>query len=126
MLSPILISGLTQALVEAAFPESVPNSQSMKQLRPLIVGAEINAKIEVVGVVDNRSASEAGSESDRKASGDEVGKHRKEFGENNIARGEERVHGFKVNLQTTVTRVRDGLSIAEGSHSIWIPDYLRM
>lgn len=38
VLSPVLISGLVGALVEAALPQSVPVSSSMKQIRPLIVG----------------------------------------------------------------------------------------
>lgn len=98
VLSPVLISGLVGALVEAAFPQSVPDSQSMKVLRPLIVGVEVQAKIVVADVVPS-----AGEE-----------------------RGGERRQGYTVHLKTAVTRVRDDLVLAEGGHSIWIPDYLRM
>jgi hypothetical protein len=34
--------------------------------------------------------------------------------------------GYQVELQTQVTRTRDGIAIAEGIHTIWVPDYLRM
>lgn len=37
-----------------------------------------------------------------------------------------RTDGFEVCLRTEVSRVRDGAPIAEGRHSIWIPDYLHM
>jgi hypothetical protein len=37
VLSPVLISGLVGALVEASLPQSVPNRCSMHQVRPLIV-----------------------------------------------------------------------------------------
>jgi hypothetical protein len=37
VLSPVLISGLVGALVEAAFPQSVPVTCSTHQIRPLIV-----------------------------------------------------------------------------------------
>lgn len=37
VLSPVIISGLVGALVEAALPQSVPVSSSMHQVRPLIV-----------------------------------------------------------------------------------------
>jgi len=37
VLSPVLISGLVGALVEAALPQSIPNRCSMHQVRPLIV-----------------------------------------------------------------------------------------
>jgi len=38
----------------------------------------------------------------------------------------ERTNGFEVCLRTEVARVRDGAPIAEGTYSIWIPDYLHM
>ena len=38
VLSPVLISGLVGALVEAAFPQSIGMASSMRQIRPLIVG----------------------------------------------------------------------------------------
>ena len=38
----------------------------------------------------------------------------------------ERKNGYKVELKTEVLRVRDGAAIAEGMHTIWVPDYLHM
>lgn len=38
VLSPVLISGLVGALVEAAVPQSIPLASTMRQIRPLIVG----------------------------------------------------------------------------------------
>jgi hypothetical protein len=35
-------------------------------------------------------------------------------------------NGYLGDLKTTVARVRDDVVIAEGSHSIWIPDYQNM
>jgi hypothetical protein len=89
-LSPVLISGLVGALVEAAFPHAVLESQSLTQAQPLIVGVSVLAKIEVTHV--------------------------------EIAR--ETNYGFKVELETSVTRVRDNAVIANGKHAIWLPDYL--
>jgi len=34
--------------------------------------------------------------------------------------------GFDVQLSTKVSRVRDDIVIAEGTHDIWIPDYMHM
>lgn len=116
VLSPVLISGLVQALVEATFPESVPDSQSMKQLRPLIVGVEINATIEVTDVIDTRCGDSQNESKDE----DKPSKR------DSMDAAAELKYGYKVHLKTTVTRNRDNLVIAEGSHSIWIPDYLRM
>lgn len=38
----------------------------------------------------------------------------------------ERKNGYQVELKTEVRRVRDGAAIAEGTHTIWVPDYLHM
>jgi hypothetical protein len=84
----------------------------MHQIRPLIVGVQVCAKIEVVAVADPE-ASDRGpcaSDSDRT-------RHEDVY---------ERKNGFEVCLRTEVTRVRDGAKIADGTHSIWIPDYLHM
>jgi acyl dehydratase len=116
VLSPVLVTGVVGALVEATFPHAVPVSQSMKQHRPLIVGVAVHAKIEVVQVVSSNNEHEDGA-----------GK-----GQANLSpeRGEEdrydRRYGHQVDLKTTVARVRDDVVIAEGEHSIWIPDYLHM
>jgi acyl dehydratase len=111
VLSPILITGVVGALVEATFPQAVPVSQSMKQHRPLIVGVAVHAKIEVVQVVSSNNDEEGGTSRSRE-------------------RGEEdrydRRYGHQVDLKTTVARVRDDVVIAEGEHSVWIPDYLHM
>jgi acyl dehydratase len=111
VLSPILITGVVGALVEATFPQAVPVSQSMKQHRPLIVGVAVHAKIEVVEVVSSNNDEEGGTSRIRE-------------------RGEEdrydRRYGHQVDLKTTVARVRDDVVIAEGEHSVWIPDYQNM
>jgi hypothetical protein len=110
VLSPVLISGLVGALIEAAVPQSVPHKCSMHQIRPLIVGVQVCAKIEVVAVADPEASEHVPCGSD--SSHDEDAYERK--------------NGFEVCLRTEVTRVRDGAKIAEGTHSIWIPDYLHM
>ena len=97
VLSPVLISGLIGALVEAAFPFSVPDTQSMKMMRPLIVGVSVNAKIQVENVVQEAGNGSQGRES-----------------------------GYQVDLSTQVSRVRDDMLIAEGAHSIWLPNYQKM
>jgi acyl dehydratase len=111
VLSPVLITGVVGALVEATFPQAVPVSQSMKQHRPLIVGVAVHAKIEVVQVVSSNNDEEGGTSRSRE-------------------RGEEdrydRRYGHQVDLKTTVARVRDDVVIAEGEHSVWIPDYQNM
>lgn len=109
VLSPILISGLVGALVEAAMPNSVPVSSQMNQIRPLIVGVEVVAKIEVVSLSDSdeTSTSDCGSQSSREDL-------------------YERKNGYAVGLKTEVARVRDGAVIADGCTSVWIPDYQNM
>jgi hypothetical protein len=115
VLSPVLITGVVGALVEATFPHAVPVNQSMKQHRPLIVGAAVHAKIEVVRVVSSNNDEEGADKGQTKRSPE---------------RGEEdrydRRYGHQVDLKTSVARVRDDVVIAEGEHSIWIPDYLHM
>jgi hypothetical protein len=47
----------------------------------------------------------------------------------NPERGEDRYgrrYGRQVDLKTSVARARDDVVIAEGEHSIYIPDYLHM
>lgn len=99
VLSPVLISGLVGALVEAAFPKSVPLQSSLQLLRPLIVGVEVRAKIEVVAVY----------------------KGQREGDENEFR---QRTNGYQVDLETVVLRLNDEMIVAQGTHSIWIPDYL--
>lgn len=104
VLSPVLISGLVGALVEAAFPQSVPVTASMHQARPLIVGQEVSATVLVTGIKHfNRN-------------GAEVSTKEKDFGS--------RQEGHEIQMATEVVRIQDNEVIAEGSHSIWIPGYL--
>lgn len=104
VLSPVLISGLVGALVEAAFPQSVPVTSSMHQARPLIVGQEVFASVQVIGV----------KHFDR--NGDEVSTKAKDFGSHQ--------EGHEIRLMTEVVRTQDNEIISEGSHTIWIPGYL--
>lgn len=104
VLSPILISGLVGALVEAAFPQSVPVHASMHQARPLIVGQEVCAVVQVVGVKHFAR------------DGQDVSTKEKDFGS--------RQEGHEIQLMTEVVRTQDNEVIAEGTHSVWIPAYL--
>jgi len=133
VLSPILISGLVGSLVEAAFPKSVPVNSSMQYLRPLIVGVEVRAKIEVVSVC--KTGSDDTGKNDGTTTGNEntittttatttTAASTTTANEQNDVR--ERKNGHQVNLRTEVFRMNDEAMIAEGSHSIWIPDYLHM
>lgn len=110
-LSPVLIHGLTGALVEAAFPQSVPVRQQMNQNRPLIVGCPIIATIEVVTV----------EETDYPLARNDLSNHL-QLQESAI----DRRYGYKVELSTAVKRARDDAVIAHGEHVVWIPDYLHM
>lgn len=105
VLSPVLISGLTGALVEAAFPQAIIMSQGMSQIRPLIVGVPVIGKIEASSVIDTRKNG---------------------FRAVEIGEGFEKCHGYQVDLKSLVLRVRDDAVIAEGVYSIWIPDYEHM
>lgn len=104
VLSPVLISGLVGALVEAAFPQSVPVTASMHQARPLIVGQEVCATVQVISVKHYTR------------DGEEVSIKEKDFGS--------RQDGDEIQLVTQVVRTQDNEVIAEGSHSVWIPEYL--
>jgi hypothetical protein len=103
VLSPVLISGLIGALVEAAFPQAIVMKQSMSQRRPLIVGVPVNAQIRVSKVVGTREE------------GDKVVE---------MSEGSEKQHGYQVTVETQVLRVRDDAVISEGEYLIWIPDYV--
>jgi hypothetical protein len=48
VLSPVLISGLVGALIEAAFPQSVPVTCSSHQIRPLIVSRNVMCSISLL------------------------------------------------------------------------------
>jgi len=72
---------------------------------------EVCARIEVVAVVDSSKA-----ESRNLSSGETP------------YRGEQhdRKKGYEVQFKTSVNYVRDDNIVAEGTHSVWIPDYLHM
>jgi len=103
VLSPVLISGLVGALVEAAFPQSVPINSSMHQRNPLIVGQEVCARVEVVRVKTFSGVS-------------------RQKNETSLFGG--RQNGNEIELLTEVVRSQDNELIAEGIHSVFIPDYL--
>jgi len=105
-LSPILISGLIGALTEAAFPNAIVVSQSMTHRRPLIVGVPVTATIEVILVQP------ATRPVQNQFTGDETRADRK--------------LGYDVTLKTVVTRVRDDAIISQGTHELFVPDYLQM
>ena len=109
VLSPILISGLTGALTEAAFPQGVITAQSMKHVRPLIVGVPVASMIQVLSVTKTQVSKEDSADDDDHERTDH-----------------KRKHGYDVVLRTVVARVRDNCIIAEGTHELWVPDYLRM
>ncbi len=100
-MSPILISGLVGALIESTLPQSFFVSGTMNQQRPLIVGVEVEASIQVKSVTSCNADSSSDS--------------------NDIIN--ERYHGYEVLLDTGVHRVSDGAIISNGSQKIWLPDY---
>ena len=104
VLSPILISGLVGALVEAAFPQTVPMSSSMDMRRPLIVGVEVCARVQVESVKETQRDGTEGGET--------------------TGHGADR--GYEIVLSTQVIREQDDSIIAEGSHTVWFPSYLTM
>ncbi len=97
----ILIQGLAAALVEAALPNRVPLSYQMTHLRPLIVGAEVEAIITVTDVRrDTTTVSNDGDDSTATTASS----------------------GKLVTLRVECKRVRDGTCVAEGIHKIWLPE----
>jgi hypothetical protein len=99
VISPILIHGLVGALIESKLPQGFFVKNSLKQVRPLIVGVEVEAQYEVVSIVPSGSAV-------------------------NIMNGIGGVSGYELELDTSVKRVSDGVLIAEGSQTVWLPDFL--
>ena len=129
VLSPILISGLTGALTEAAFPHGVITYQSMKHLRPLIVGVPVASMIEVVSVTktEQRMKSTTTTEQDDGDDNNNSHSHNSNIEHpSDETNDHRRKHGYDVTLRTIVSRVRDDCIIAEGTHELWVPDYLRM
>lgn len=108
VLSPVLLTGLVGALVEAALPSSIVTSSNMAQVRPLIVGLEVEAKLIIRSVMQNNEIMNPSVNSEIKRTRDDRFK---------------RDSGYEISLDTEVTRVRDGAIITEGSHTVWIADY---
>ena len=103
-ISPVLIQGLVGTLVDAAFPQTVSMESSLRHVRPLIVGTEVEASVTVVDVKLQHQP----------ASLNNI--HQNYFNEE---------AGYEIELQTSIRRVQDDALIAEGSHKVWIPNYLK-
>jgi len=95
VVSPLLISGLLTALVEAAIPQSVPVSTGIDIINPLIVGVETKATIVVESV-------KAGTQ-----------RNNQKYA----------VGGYELKIRCQATLLRDGSEIAKGYHTVWVPDY---
>ena len=102
VLSSTLISGLVGALIEASFPQTVPQNASLSFLRPLIVGMEVAASIQVESISESKR-------DDKTTSGAANGSAEK---------------GYEILLSTRVIRVQDDAVIAEGYSTVWIPGCL--
>jgi hypothetical protein len=114
VLSPILISGLVGALVEAALPQTVVLQSSMSLIRPLIVGVEVCASVQVESVRQthqglNHSLVQDGEQQQQ---------------QRHVLSSTEK--GYEIVLSTEVVRVQDDATIAEGKHTVWLPSYLTM
>lgn len=55
VVSPVLLSGLTGALTEAAFPRAVVTRQTMEQVQPVVVGVPVTATIAVTQVEEEKN-----------------------------------------------------------------------
>lgn len=140
VLSPVLISGLVGALVEAVFPNSIPVNNSMSHLKPLIVSHNIWASWDVIisslRVGHVRSSHifvryfQVGVEVCAKIKVMVVVEDTKDAAavstKPNFSSRSERKNGVEVELETEVVRVQDGVPIAKGVHKVWIPDHLNM
>lgn len=109
VLSPILIQGLIGALVEATLPQSFFVENRLQQIRPLIVGVEVEASIEIVSVLPStgrrdvfKCDEDEDSDTDDRTNSD---------------------NGYTVHIDTEVRRVSDGQLVAEGEQIVWLPDY---
>jgi acyl dehydratase len=116
VLSPILISGLVGALVEAALPQTVGISSSLEYLRPLIVGVEVCARIKVQSVRETQRAGTV-------TAGSATATTTATTTTNNSHSVDS---GYEISLSTEVVRMQDDAVIAEGTHKVWIPSYLTM
>lgn len=110
VLSPILIHGLIGALVESRFPSGFMEKCTLEQRLPLIVGCEVEASLEVVGVNQVlRTGSDSNHFSNRKIDHSVM----------------IRMEGLEVELITKVVRISDGEDIAVGTQTIWLPEHLQ-
>jgi hypothetical protein len=96
VLSPVLLQGLVGSLIEASLPQGVVMNVEMMMHRPLIVGVEVKATIEVISVSDDEDI-------------------KTEASKNRIT------NGYTVKLSTEVKRVSDGAILLDGLHTVWLP-----
>jgi hypothetical protein len=134
VLSPVLISGLVGALVEAAFPQSIPTSCSMHQKRPLIVStfflfwfsktSSFSKYYKLFSMsclsfgflqvgVDVCAKIEVTSVEEIRKDGETIPAKEMDFGD--------RKDGYCIKLKTEVVRVQDDAVIADGTHLVWVP-----
>lgn len=109
VLSPVLIQGLVGALVEANLSQSFFVENRLRQLRPLIVGVEVEAEFEVISVVPSSGMDNAGKGG--------------ESNEIDTTQTLKAIHGYNLELETSVKRISDGALIAEGQQTVWLPEY---
>ena len=99
VLSSTLISGLVGALIEASFPQTVPVNSSLNFIRPLIVGCEVCARIQIESVNETlRNNKNSNSKTATAISTEQK--------------------GYEILLSTQVIRVQDDIVIAEGYHTV--------
>jgi hypothetical protein len=110
VLSPILIQGLVGALVEATLPQSFFVENRLRQIRPLIVGVEVEATIEVVSVASSGRNANGAGKGDVASAPDAT----------QILRA---MYGYELEIETRVERISDGALIAEGQQIVWVPNY---
>jgi len=116
VVSPVLISGLIGALVEAALPNSVPIESSMQQIRPLIVGVKVRAEVEVdlaEAKVNVNTASAPAMPADTSLD--------YQNGDLSSMKNSGKCDGYHIQMTTRVERLQDGAMIATGTQSVWIP-----
>jgi len=141
VLSPVLISGLIGALVEAALPQSVFQSNSLKQVQPLIVGVRFcerrrnKSSIFITMYFDNShrlfflllwgsvngfhhplNSFKLKVEVEATIEVSHVSDHLS-------LNRDEKTQGYDIELKTEVRRFRDREIIATGTHSVWFPNY---
>lgn len=103
VLSSTLISGLVGALIEASFPQTVPVNSSLNFIRPLIVGCEVSARIQVESVNETQRDNINNNNNNNKTTTTAASTEQK---------------GYEIILSTQVIRVQDDIVIAEGYHTV--------